>query len=126
MATDGTVGVACTVRNPGARAGTEVVQLYLADPVASVVRPVRWLAGWARVALTGRGRACGVRVHADRTSFTGPDLPRVVEPGTITVTLGGSSDDLPLMGTFTLTGPLRTVGIDRVLHTPVSVKKLAD
>ena len=65
-----------------------------------------------------------VPLHADRTSFTGRDLTRIVEPGTITVTVGGSSDDLPLTGSFTLTGPLRTVGIDRVLDTPVSVKKL--
>ena len=127
MATDGAVEVSCTVRNAGPVAGTEVVQLYLGDPVASVARPERWLAGFARVALTpGETARVTFRVHADRTSFTGQDLTRVVEPGTITVTLGGSSDDLPLMGTFTLTGPLRTVGIDRVLHTPVSVKKLAD
>jgi hypothetical protein len=41
------------------------------------------------------------------------------------VTVGGSSDDLPLTGSFTLTGPLRTVGIDRMLDTPVFVKKIA-
>jgi hypothetical protein len=65
-------------------------------------------------------------VHADRTSFTGQGLTRIVEPGTITVTLGGSSGDLSLTGSFTLTGPIRTVGIDRVLDSPVSVKKLTD
>jgi hypothetical protein len=64
------------------------------------------------------------RVHADRTAFTGRDLTKIVEPGTITVDLGGSSDDLPLTGSFTLTGPIRTVGIDRALAVPVSVKKL--
>jgi beta-xylosidase len=127
VATDGTVEVSCTVRNTGAVAGTEVVQLYLGDPVASVARPERWLAGFARVALApGETARVTFRVHADRTSFTGQDLTRIVEPGTITVSLGGSSDDLPLLGSFTLTGPLRTVGIDRVLHTPVSVKKLVD
>jgi beta-glucosidase len=52
-------------------------------------------------------------------------LTKIVEPGTITVTMGGSSDDLPLTGSFELTGPVRTVGIDRVLDTPVSVKKLS-
>ena len=115
------------MRNTGQVAGTEVVQLYLGDPVSTVVRPVKWLAGFARAAL-GPGEAARVtfRVHADRTSFTGQDLTRIVEPGTITVTLGGASDDLPLTGSFTLTGPLRTVGIDRVLDTPVSVKKLTD
>ena len=111
----------------GPVAGTEVVQLYLGDPVASVVRPVRWLAGFARADLApGEAARITFRVHADRTSFTGEDLTRIVEPGTITVTVGGSSDDLPLTGSFTLTGPLRTVGIDRVLDTPVSVKKLTD
>jgi beta-xylosidase len=102
------------------------VQLYLGDPVSSIVRPVRWLAGFARTDLAPQEAArVTFRVHADRTSFTGRDLTRIVEPGTIAVTLGGSSDDLPLAGSFIVTGPLRTVGIDRVLDTPVSVKKLA-
>jgi beta-xylosidase len=123
--TDGEVRISCTVRNTGPVAGTEVVQLYLGDPVATVVRPVQWLAGFARASLApGEAARVTFRVHADRTSFTGRDLTRIVEPGTITVTVGGSSDDLPLTGSFTLTGPIRTVGIDRVLDTPVSVKKL--
>ncbi len=127
IATDGAVQVSCTVRNTGQVAGTEVVQLYLGDPVSTVVRPVKWLAGFARAALEpGEAARVTFRVHADRTSFTGRDLTRIVEPGTITVALGGSSDDLPLTGSFTLTGPVRTVGIDRVLDTPVSVKKLTD
>ena len=127
IATDGTVEISCTVRNTGQLAGAEVVQLYLGDPVASVVRPVHWLAGFARADLApGEAALVTFRLHADRTSFTGQDLTRIVEPGTITVTLGGSSDDLPLTGSFTLTGPIRTVGIDRVLDTAASVKKLTD
>ncbi|MGH3262441.1 MAG: glycoside hydrolase family 3 C-terminal domain-containing protein, partial [Trebonia sp.] len=118
VATDAAVEISCTVRNTGALAGTEVVQLYLGDPVATVVRPTRWLAGFTRAALKpGEAARITFHVHADRTSFTGKDLTRIVEPGTITVTLGGSSDDLPLTGSFTLTGPIRTVGIDRVLDT---------
>jgi beta-xylosidase len=39
IGTDGTAVISCTVRNTGARAGDEVVQLYLSDPVAQVVRP---------------------------------------------------------------------------------------
>jgi beta-xylosidase len=125
VATDAAVEISCTVRNVGQVAGTEVAQLYLGDPLASVVRPERWLAGFARATLDpGEAARVTFLVHADRTSFTGRDLTRIVEPGTITVTLGGSSSDLPLTGSFILTGPIRTVGIDRVLHTPVSVKKL--
>ena len=123
--TDGTVEISCTVRNTGDVAGTEVVQLYLSDPVAQVVRPVRWLAGFARVPLAP-GEACRVafRLHADRTSFTGVAGSRIVEPGDIGVAVGGASDSLPLAGTFTLTGPPRVVGADRVLDTPVSVHEL--
>jgi hypothetical protein len=127
VATDGTVEISCTVRNTGPVAGDEVVQLYLGDPVASVVRPVQWLSGFARVHLVpGQAAAVTFSVAADRTSFTGQDLTRIVEPGTITVSVGGSSDDLPLTGSFALNGQVRTVGTDRLLATPVSVKKLTD
>ncbi|GAA1528677.1 glycoside hydrolase family 3 N-terminal domain-containing protein [Actinomadura kijaniata] len=120
--TDGTVTVSAVVRNAGDRAGTEVVQLYLADPVASVVRPERWLAGWARVRLEpGRAARVTFAVHADRTSFTGPDLRRVVEPGVVEIAVGRSSQDLPLRGSVTLEGPVRVLGPDRVLTVPATV-----
>jgi beta-xylosidase len=122
VATDGTARISCTVRNTGARAGTEVVQLYLSDPVAQVVRPTRWLAGFARVPLEpGQARQVVFRLHADRTSFCGRSGRRIVEPGEIAVAVGGASDNLPLHGTFTLHGPERHVGPDRVLDTPTLV-----
>jgi beta-xylosidase len=123
--TDGTVEVSCTVRNTGSVAGTEVVQLYLSDPVAQVVRPLRWLTGFARVPLAaGEARRVTFRLHADRTSFSGLAADRIVEPGEIAVAVGGASDQSPLAGSFTLTGPVRVLGADRVLDTPVSVHEL--
>ena len=120
--TDGTAVISCTVANTGARPGTEVVQLYLSDPVAQVVRPARWLAGFARVPLDpGQARRVTFRLHADRTAFTGRDGTRVVEPGEIGVAIGGASDQLPLRGALTLSGPERAVGPDRVLDTPAEV-----
>jgi beta-xylosidase len=89
--------IACTVRNTGARAGTEVVQLYLSDPLAQVARPLRWLAGFARVPLEpGQGRRVTFRLHADRTAFCGRDGARIVEPGEIRVAVGGASDHQPV------------------------------
>jgi beta-xylosidase len=126
IGTDGTALISCTVRNTGARAGAEVVQLYLSDPVAQVVRPARWLAGFARVPLEpGQARRVTFRLHADRTAFTGRDPStgnRVVEPGEIRVAIGGASDQLPLQGSFLLCGPERVVGPDRVLDTPAEVR----
>jgi beta-xylosidase len=123
IATDGTAAISCTVRNTGARAGAEVVQLYLSDPVAQVVRPVHWLAGFARVPLEpGQARRVTFRLHADRTAFTGRAGTRVVEPGEIGVAIGGASDRLPLRGSVMLRGPDRAVGTDRVLDTPAEIK----
>ncbi len=121
-AVDGTVTVSCTVRNTGSREGAEIAQLYLSDPVASVVRPVRQLVGFARVELAA-GAAARVRfsVHADRTSFTGRDLQRVVEAGDVVLSVGASSEDLALQTRLRLTGPDRVVGAHRVLTTPVEV-----
>jgi beta-xylosidase len=121
--TDGTVDITCTVRNTGDRAGHEIVQLYLSDPVAQVVRPVRWLAGFARVPLEpGQARQVTFRLHADRTAFSGRSGARIVEPGEIRVAIGGASDQLPLQGSFLLTGPERLTGADRVLDTPATVQ----
>ena len=120
--TDGEFAVTVRVTNTGDRDGHEVVQLYLRDPVAQVTRPVRQLIGFARVALAaGRSRDVTFRVHADRTAFTGRDLTRIVEPGDIDVLAGTSAGDLPCHDTVRLTGPVRTVGHDRQLVTPVEV-----
>ena len=120
--TDGTVEISCTVRNTGTVPATEVVQLYLSDPVAQVVRPVRWLAGFTRVPLDpGQARRIAFRLHADRTAFHGRAGVRVVEPGEIGVAIGGASDRLPLTGSFTMRGPERVVGPARVLDTPVEI-----
>jgi beta-glucosidase len=120
--TDGALTVSVRVRNTGPRDGAEVVQLYLHDVVAEVTRPVRQLAGFARVPLAaGAAATVEFTLHADRTSFTGRDLRRVVEPGEIEVYVGRSAADLPLQAAFRLTGRRREVGPDRVLLTPSHV-----
>jgi beta-xylosidase len=120
--TDGELTVSARVRNTGSRAGEEVVQLYLHDVQAQVTRPVLQLSGFARVRLDpGAGAVVRFSVHADRTAFTGRDLRRVVEPGDVEVLVGTSAADLPCRGTVRLTGPLRVVGHDRRLVTPVDV-----
>ena len=94
------------------------MQLYLSDPVASVVRPASWLAGFIRVPLEpGERRRITFRVHADRTAFSSRPGEHIVEPGEIGIGVGGASDRLPLRGSLTLHGPVRAVGPDRVLVT---------
>ncbi len=127
IATDGEVAVSVRVRNTGERAGDEVVQLYLHDVLAQVARPLRLLTGFARVHL-GPGAAADVtfHVHADRAAYTGPHLRRIVEPGELEVLVGTSVADLPCRATVQVNGPVRVVGHDRRLVTPVDVKPVVD
>ncbi|WP_369054283.1 beta-xylosidase/alpha-l-arabinosidase [Kineococcus terrestris] len=119
---DGAVTVSLTVTNTGGRAGTAVPQLYLSDPVATVVRPVRWLTGFTRVDLEpGQSRRVTFTVHADRTALVDARYRRVVEPGRIDVHAGASAGDTPLTASFTLVGSARVVGHERVMDTPVEV-----
>jgi beta-xylosidase len=121
IGTGGEVEIACVVANAGDRAGTEVVQLYLSDPVAPGTRPVIALAGFTRLELeAGERRRVTFTLHADRTAFTGVDLRRVVEPGEIRVAVGSSSEDIRGRLELRLTGDVREVGHDRVLTTPVA------
>jgi beta-glucosidase-like glycosyl hydrolase len=121
--TDGEFTVSVRVRNTGARPGHEVVQLYLHDVVAQVTRPVRQLAGFAKVRLDpGASARVEFEVHADRTAFTGRDLLRIVEPGLVEVLVGTSSTELPCRAAVRLTGPTRVVGHDRRLTTPVDIR----
>jgi beta-xylosidase len=121
--TDGSVRVGLTVRNTGERAGTDIVQLYLHDPVAQVTRPVVRLIGFARVPLEpGASAEVEFTVPADVTSFPGRDLTRVVEPGTIELRLGASSADIRLTAEVELTGEERRVDHTRALHCAVAVR----
>ncbi len=118
--TDGEVGLEVTVTNAGERDGVEVVQLYLHDPVASVVRPVQRLVGYARVPLAaGSSARVAFTVPADIASFTGRDGSRIVEPGALELRLGASSGDIRAAVPLTLTGSERRVDHTRRLHCDV-------
>ncbi|MCU1632946.1 MAG: beta-glucosidase-like glycosyl hydrolase [Micrococcaceae bacterium] len=123
--TDGEAGVHVTVTNTGERDGVEVVQLYLHDPVASVVRPVQRLIGYARVPLAaGSSARIAFTVPADVTAFTGRDRVRIVEPGALELRLGASSSDIRAVVPLELTGAVRPVDHTRRLHCDVQVTPL--
>ncbi|WP_420309292.1 beta-glucosidase family protein [Streptomyces sp. YS-B37] len=125
--TDGEFTLAFTVRNTGGRSGTEVVQLYLHDPVASVVQPVQRLVGYTRVELEpGRARRVTITVPADLASFTGRDGRRVLEPGDLELRLAASSADPRLTAKVALTGAERHVDHTRRLHTTVVQEPLVE
>jgi beta-xylosidase len=123
LPTDGETTLRLTVRNTGPRPGTEVVQLYLHDPVARVTRPVVRLIGYARVPLDP-GASAEVRFtfHADLASYTLAQGHRIVEPGVLELRLAASSGDVRRRVALTLTGEERTVDHRRRLVCEVQVK----
>ena len=89
----GRIEVTVDVRNTGAVAGDEVVQLYLHDLVASISQPVRRLRGFRRVTLNpGDKRTVTFTVRTDDVGFYDNQAKFVVETGTIEVYVGNSSD----------------------------------
>ncbi|MCR6482563.1 glycoside hydrolase family 3 C-terminal domain-containing protein [Amycolatopsis sp. OK19-0408] len=114
--TDGVCRVRVTLRNDHDRATTEVVQVYLHDPVAEVARPERQLIAARRVVLApGETSVLDIGLHADLTSYTGRAGGRVVDPGDVELRVGTSSEAIVTTLHCTLTGPRRSVGFDRVL-----------
>jgi beta-glucosidase len=101
IARDGTVEVSVDVANVGRRPGKELVQLYLRDPVTSVVVPVKRLRGFEKVAL-GKGERRTVRFTLQGADLALLDagLRWTVEPGAFEVAVGSSSRTLPLTGRF--------------------------
>ena len=89
---DGTVEVSVEVANTGARAGDEVVQLYLSRPTASVTQPVLALKGFRRVTLQpGERRTVRFGLGPHELSIWDAAMKEAVEPGPVTVGVGASS-----------------------------------
>lgn len=122
VAVDGEVMMSLRLVNRSERDAIEVVQLYLHDPVASVVRPVQRLLGYQRLIVpAGASVRVAVTVPLDLAAFTGRDGQRIVEPGELEFGFGRSSAEIPLRQRVTVTGETRVVGRDRALHARFQV-----
>jgi beta-glucosidase len=94
-----TLQASVTVRNTGAMAGEEIVQLYVSDPVASRSRPVRELKGFQKIRLEpGEERRVRFTITAEAMRFFRAERlatpEKIREPGTFIVQVGPSSQIL--------------------------------
>ena len=131
---DFSASVQVTVTNTGARAGSEVVQVYVRDPQSCVGRPVRELKGFAKVHLeAGASQTVTIRLDQRAFSFWSELLGRwVVEAGDFVVEVGSHSRDLPLSHTISVDAPSIAAPLtaDSTLHEwaqdPVGRELLAE
>lgn len=101
---DGTVDLSVTITNSGIRDGEEVVQVYVRDDIASMVRPVQELAGFRRVAIAaGESTRVHFSFRADQFAFLDVDMRWLVEAGSMSVRVGASSEDIRATGAYTVT-----------------------
>ncbi len=100
------VTVSVDVSNTGSRSGDEVAQLYLSHTSSvGLWMPVKQLRGFKRVSLEPGETETVIftLTNDDLYYYDTTSSSYQVDPGTYTVKVGGSSDDLPLSGNFTLT-----------------------
>jgi beta-glucosidase len=96
--------VTVDVANTGARAGDEVVQLYLRDDVGSVTRPVMQLRRFQRVTLApAERRSLTFTLGMRDLAFYDLAMRHVAEPGTFHVFVGPNARDVQ-SAAFTLRG----------------------
>jgi len=93
LASGGTLHVHVRVRNTGQRRGTDVVQLYVHDEVASRSPPRRLLRGFRRVTLApGQSAEVEFTLPAADLAFDRADGSRGTEPGAYALYVGGDSN----------------------------------
>ena len=92
---DESLTASVTVTNSSKRFGEEVVQLYIQDMVGSVVRPVKELKGFEKIALKpGQSQQVSFTLNSDDLAFYTRDMSFKAEAGDFRLFIGTSSEDL--------------------------------
>jgi beta-glucosidase len=103
----GRVTVSFDVKNTGARAGDEIVQLYTRDVVSSVITYEKNLRGFERVRLQpSETKTITFTLQREDLEMLDEDMKWIVEPGIFNVMVGASSEDIRLNGQFEIVSKL--------------------
>ena len=104
MTASGTLKVSVDVANTGDYDGAEVVQLYVADPEASIDRPAKELKGFEKVFLkAGQKKTVTFEIDAEDLSYFDADKHEwVAEPGEFQALFARSAGDIQTMVSFQL------------------------
>lgn len=123
VACSGKVKVSIDVENNGLCRGDEVVQLYVNDVQSEITRPVKELKGFKRITLEpGKKKTIIFTLSATQLGFYNRDMKYIVEPGTIKVMMGSSSEDIRETGEFNIVGKINEIKDNRKYFTSVEIK----
>lgn len=111
---DGVLKGRLHVRNAGNKAGTEIVQFYVHDVAASMVRPVKELVGFAKVDLQpGEEKTVCLSLPMSQLAFLDADMRWKVEHGKVELMVGASSEDIRGKVEFMIVGDAYPDGKNR-------------
>lgn len=117
------VTVTIDVTNTGEVFGEEVVQLYIRDKYASIVRPVQELAGFVRVPLKpNETRTVQFHMNPSQFAFLDTNMTWKIEAGVIEVMAGASSHDIREKGSFRICSDLYIDGRTRGFYADASIQ----
>ena len=95
------ITLSCTVKNTGKKAGDEVVQLYIRDDFSSVTTYDKVLRGFERIHLQpGEEQTVNFTLTPQDLGLWDKNNQFTVEPGSFSVMVGASSQDIRLKGSF--------------------------
>ena len=119
----GEITLSFDLTNTGSVAGTETVQLYFSDRQASLVRPVKELAGFAKVYLKeGEKKKVTFHLNPSQFAFLDMDMRWKIEKGAIELQIGSSSEDIRLRADIRVTENAWIPGKERAFYAASEVE----
>jgi len=122
---DGSVTIELDVQNTGSREGDEVVQLYIhyKPSNCNITHPVKALKGFKRVHLNaGERKHLAFTLYVHQLAFYQEDMSYAVCPGEVEVMIGSSSEDIRLIGAFTISGESPHITDKKIFFSDITVK----
>jgi beta-glucosidase len=112
-----------SLKNTGKVFGSEVVQLYVKDIVASLTPPVKKLVGFKRIYLeSGEEAKINIKMPVNLLGFHNKEMRKIVEPGEVKIMIGSSSEDIRLDDSFTIGGKESEIDDSEIYYTEVSAE----
>ena len=122
---DDTFKVSFTIQNTGTLDGTEIAQLYVRDTYARMVRPVKELAGFARVSLkAGEKKRVSFIAAPSQFAYLDADMHWLIEKGTLELMIGAASDNILLNGSIRIADSRIIRGKDRAFCAKTIVEDM--
>jgi beta-glucosidase len=91
------IQVTVTIKNYGKFDGEEIIQLYIHDKLASIVRPIKELKGFKKISLkTGESKTIQFILTEKELGFYNANGTFIFEPGEFEIMVGASSNDIKL------------------------------